>query len=128
MDVVVVRQADGSLCSTAWNIDVGRDASLSPASYDEGIVAIVIRGETVASMKIGQDGRCFFCDGDLPSIYPTPETLSDMGLMPGENEAVFEISGNQSLFEAAASIFLWDCDDPVLYMRGHRMRSLTPQP
>jgi hypothetical protein len=121
MDVIVVRQADGTLGSTAWNVDVGRDASLSPASYDEGVVEIVIRNECVASMKIGKDGRCFFIDGDLPSIYPTPETLAGMGLILGVNEAVFEISGNQSLFEATASIFLWDCDDPVLHPCGFRM-------
>ena len=113
MDVIVVRQADGSLFSTGWIIDVGRDASLSPSSYDQAEVGVIIRNCTVACMKIGSDGRCFFCEGERSTIYPSSDTLADMGLILGENEAVFEIAGSQSLFEATASIFLWDCNDPV---------------
>ena len=40
--------------------------------------------------------------------------MADVISRPGENEVLFEIRGQRSLFEAAASIFLWECNDPVI--------------
>lgn len=74
MDIIVVMSADGSLQTTDWQFQVGRDASVPVGSEAEVRVFINDKLQGALAMQVGPDGACYF-----PETAPDdPSAVDDL--------------------------------------------------
>mmetsp|Transcript_40100 Transcript_40100/g.93896 ORF Transcript_40100/g.93896 Transcript_40100/m.93896 type:complete len:382 (+) Transcript_40100:329-1474(+) len=122
-DIVIVKHADGELRTTPWFVHC--DGQIQP--HDTRVqVRVCIGGKgTELFMSVGRDHQCSFHPSDLDaaaaSYLPSESQLQMLPLVPGKNEAVFEVRqleentqrwSVQSAIEA--NIFLWEATDRVV--------------
>ena len=125
VDVVAVRQPDGSLRSTALHVRFGRLLAPFPSGLPVQLTVNEAHVEGLEdALRLGADGAA--------SHVPTPTELGRMGLMPGVNHLGFSCGGRPvvarlHVLAATDRVVISDVDGTITRsdLRGHVPRPLA---
>jgi phosphatidate phosphatase LPIN len=125
VDVVAVRQPDGSLRSTALHVRFGRLLAPFPSGLPVQLTVNEAHVEGLEdALRLGPDGAA--------SHVPTPTELGRMGLMPGVNHLGFSCGGRPvvarlHVLAATDRVVISDVDGTITRsdLRGHVPRPLA---
>ncbi|XP_059376488.1 phosphatidate phosphatase LPIN1-like isoform X2 [Carassius carassius] len=129
IDVIVVRQPDGTLQCSPFHVRFGKMGVLRSR---EKVVDIEINGEPVSlQMKLGQNGEAFFVketESDeemVPSHLATSPIISEgsalMQAQVGKGMSRFSDSGNETSIQTLGSMQA-PCDSSIMKKRRKRRR------
>lgn len=108
IDVIVVKQPDGSFLSSPFHVRFGKIGVLRPK---EKIVDIEVNDEPIdIHMELTENGEATFIDGRL-----TSEQITKLNLRLGANQAVFSITtAYQGTSRCMCIIYLWQHTDKII--------------